>query len=474
MMDCCNTKQRWDLIILGGGSAAFSAAIKATELGAKTLMINDGLPIGGTCVNVGCVPSKTLLRAGQALHTTKRNPFSGIELTGEITDFKAMIAQKKELVGELRKTKYLDVIHDLPNITVMEGRASFVDSNTISVNGKNLQAEKIIIATGSSPYMPPIYGLENSGYLTSQTLFELEELPESLIVLGGRVIALECAQMFARFGTKVTILQRSSRILPTETEDVSLEIAKQLQSEGIRIVTDVRIESIRREGSGANISASAHGAPESFRAEHLLAALGRRPNSVGMGLENAGVKTAGDGKLLVDEELRTTSDGIYGAGDVTGEPMYVYTAAYEGKLAAENALGGLRRKRDYAGLPWVIFTDPQIAGVGMDEKQAGEAGIEAETSTLALAHLPRAIAARDTRGFIKLIREAKTKKLLGARIVAGEGSELLMEATLAIKHGITTNELAETFHPYLTLSEGVKLASIGFGKDVSKLSCCAT
>ena len=466
-------KNSINLIILGGGSAAFAAALKADELGASSVIINAGLQVGGTCVNVGCVPSKTLLRAAHTLHGATINPFNGIELNGKLTDFKSVIAQKRELVESLRQAKYLDVIKDLPNIKLIEGRGKLVNSTTVSVNGKEINAGKIIIATGSSPFLPPIKGLAESGYLTSESLFELDELPESVVVLGGRFIALECAQMLSRFGTEVTVLQRSSRIIPNQMEEISHSLAGYLESEGIKIVTSVSIESVERGGYGVTINASVSGEKKKYNAAHLLAALGQHANTHDIGLESAGIKTEDNGTLAVDDELRTTQPGIYGAGDVIGEPMFVYTAAYEGGLAAANAVAGSSKKRDYTALPFVVFTDPQVAGVGMDEKEAAQAGIETDSSTFSLTHLPRALAARDTRGFIKLVRDVKTDKLLGARVVAPEGSEMIMEAALAIKYGITVSELADTFHPYLTLSEALKLAAIGFKKDVNKLSCCA-
>ena len=464
-----------DLIILGGGSAAFAAALKANELGASSVIINDGLPIGGTCVNVGCVPSKTLLRAADILHRTANNPFKGIEVSGKLADFGEVIRQKRELVEKLRQARYSDVIKDSPNIKIVEGHGTLTGPNTVNVNGENLRADKIIIATGSSAYIPPIKGLTESGCLTSESLFELEELPRlgGVIVLGGRYIALECAQIISRFGSRVTLLQRSGNILPDEEKAVTGPLAAQLQKEGIVIHTGVKVEEVRREGKSVSVTATVNGKPEVFEASHLLCATGRKPNCAGIGLEESGVEVAGDGRLCVSDDLQTGVPGVYGAGDVIGEPMFVYTAAYEGALAAENALTGGSKKRDYSALPWVVFTDPQLAGVGMDERQATEAGFDAQTSTLPMELVPRALAARDTRGFVKLVRDVKTDKLLGARLLAAEGSEMVMEAALAIKYGITAGELADTFHPYLTLSEAVKLAAIGFKKDVKKLSCCA-
>lgn len=461
------------LLIVGGGSAAFAAALKAHELGARATLINDGLPTGGTCVNVGCVPSKTLIRAAEAHHRAANHNFAGIESNSRVSDFKAIISQKQQLVEELRQQKYLGVISDIPDIRLLQGRAQLTSPNCVEVDGQAITADRILIATGARPFTPPISGLEDSGYLTNETAFELEELPESLIVLGGRYIALETAQFFSRFGSRVTILQRSPHILPTETPDVTDALTAYLRDEGIEVVTGVSVESVNRDDGEVVVQTAVSGKPQSFRATHILAATGRKPNTDRMGLKRLGVDLDSRSFLKVGETLQTSIEGIYGAGDVIGEPMFVYTAAYEGALAAENTLNGQATPRDYTALPWVIFTDPQVAGVGLDEQQAAQEGIKVDIAKLPLSHVPRSLAARDTRGFIKLIRDQSTDKLVGARILAPEGSELLMEISMAIKFGITVKELTSSFHPYLTLSEGVKLAAITFGKDVSKLSCCA-
>lgn len=463
------------LAIIGGGSAAFAAALKAADLGARAVIINDGLPMGGTCVNVGCVPSKTLIRAAEALHRAAHPPpFAGIATSGRLVSFKEVIEQKRALVEELRQGKYADVIGDNEHITFVKGRARLLDAKTVATDTLTLKADAILIATGARPSLPPIAGLDTVPYLTNETAFELETLPESLLVLGGRYIALECAQMFARFGSRVTVLQRSDRILPDEAPDLTDALTGFLREEGMEIVTDVSTRRVTQDKEGIVVEADVHGQRRTFRATHLLVATGRAPNIEDMGLETVRVKTTARGAIAVDDLLETNVPGIYAAGDVLGENMFVYAAAYEGSLAAENALTGARRERDYTALPWVIFTDPQVAGVGLDEKQAKARGIDAQTATLPLSHVPRSLAARDTRGFIKLIRDRHTDRLVGARILAPEGAELLMEIALAIKIGIPVRDLTACFHPYLTLSEGVKLAALAFTKDVNKLSCCAS
>ncbi|VAX19616.1 Mercuric ion reductase [hydrothermal vent metagenome] len=468
-----NNNFDYDLIIIGGGSAAFSAAIKASELEKKVLMFNEGLPIGGTCVNVGCVPSKTLIRAAEQLHTANHPNFIGIISGGSTIDFREIIRKKTELVGDLREAKYIDVLKDDPNVTIVKARATLIDKTIVEADGKNYSAENILLATGSSTFIPDIPGLSEVNFLINDTLYEVEKLPEHLIVIGGRYIALENAQMFARLGSKVTILQRSFRIIPDETTDVTESLKGFLEEEGIEIKTGVKIKSVENRNGSVIVNASVKDEDEVIEGSHIFVATGRKGNTSGMGLENLGVEPHKDSFIKTNEFLQTNIPNIYSAGDVTGEYLFVYSAAYEGSLAVNNMFGEAKVSKDYSVFPWVIFTDPQVAGVGMDEDQAYKAKINYDISTIQLKDIPRSIAARNTKGFIKLIRNKDNNKLIGARILASEGSELLMEISLAIKFGLTVTELKDMFHPYLTLSEGVKLAAIGFDKDVKKLSCCA-
>ena len=478
MSDCCATPNQQPhggdrhLLIIGGGSAAFTAALKASELGARVTLVNAGLPVGGTCVNVGCVPSKTLLRAAEAHHRARRQPFAGIRGASEVTDFAAVMRQRGQLVEELRQAKYLDVVAGLPGFSLVQGRARLVGPCAAEVDGRRIEADRLIIATGAAPAIPPVEGLAEVPYLTNETAFELTELPRSLLIIGGNYIGLETAQIFARLGSRVTVVQRR-RILPSEAPNISDELLAHLGDEGIEVLEQTQVRRVHAEGGVLVAAAAGQGGDRILRATHLLLAAGRRPRTRDMGLEAAGVDMDARGFIKVDEHLQTSAAGVYAAGDVIGPPMFVYTAAYEGALAAANALGDAPASRDYGPLPWVVFSDPQVAGVGMDERQAREHGIDAEASVLPLSHVPRAIAARDTRGLIKIIRQRETHRILGARVVAPEGSELLMEVALAMRGGLTSEDLASTLHPYLTLSEGIKLAAISFDKAVDRLSCCA-
>jgi mercuric reductase len=468
----------YDLVVIGGGSAAFAAALKTSELGGRTAIVNDGLPIGGTCVNVGCVPSKATIRAAEAVHRAQRTAFDGVETTGRVADFGAVLAQVRALVPDLRQTKYVEVAADDVAIDLVAGRARLAGRegglHSVEVaGGTTLRARSVLVATGARTFVPDIPGLADAGFLTNDTLWNLEAAPEHLVVLGGGYVAVEAAQAFARLGVPVTLLQRSARVLPREDAALTDALEGFLRADGVNVLTGVATRAVRRDGDAIVVDIEVDGRTETVRGSHLLLATGRRGNTEGVGLEELGVDTGDRGFVPVDATLRTSSDGVFGAGDVLGDKMFVYTAAYEGALAARNAYQSLYAETDYTALPWVVFTDPQLAGVGLDLAQAEAAGFDAEATTLPMEYVPRALAARDTRGSVTLVRDRETDRLLGARVLAPEGSELLMEVALAIRLGITTQQFADVFHPYLTLSEAVKLAAITFRKDVGQLSCCA-
>jgi mercuric reductase len=474
-----NGRYHYDLIIIGGGSAAFAAAIKSNEAGLSTLIVNDGLPIGGTCVNVGCLPSKHLIRAAESIHRASVSPFEGIRPVTPNWDFKRIIQQKNELVATMRKKKYLDVVRDFENLTILKGRASFVDTQTITVNNVTYTARNFLIATGATTHIPKIEGLEKTGFLTHTTLFDLKEKPESLTIMGAGYIGLEIAMAYNRFRTKIRIIEFTDRVLRSQTADISAEIEKHLRNEGIEFFPNYRVENVERTASKIIITGKDVKSGREFTFEEageILVATGITPNTQEMGLEKIGIATDESGHILVNEFLQTSVSNIYAAGDCNQNPAYVYTAAYEGNLSVQSMLtrdGNEMKAANYTGLPWVIFTDPQVAGVGIDEEEAKKKGLPYEISVVALDDVPRFAAALDTKGFIKLIRNPDTDELLGARVIAPEGGELVMELSLAMKYRINVSELANSFHPYLTASEGIKLAAIGFRKDVATLSCCA-
>lgn len=472
--DCCTTGQTgrrggYDLAVIGAGSAGFSAAITAAELGARVALIGHGT-IGGTCVNVGCVPSKTLIRAAETLHQARTAArFAGIEARVGLIDWSATVAQKDELVGALRQAKYKDLLAAYEGITYVEGRARLATDGVL-VEGKPLRAGKVVITTGARPALPSIPGIEEVSYLTSTTALEIEKLPRSLLIVGGGYIGCELAQLFARAGVAVTIACRRG-LLPEAEPEIGAALTRYFETEGVTVRSGLEYRQIR--GTEDGVIALAEDNDVRLEAERVLIASGRRPNTEEMGLAEAGVALLPNGGIEVDDRLRTTKAGVYAAGDVTGRDQFVYMAAYAARLAAENALNGDSRRYDNAAMPAVVFTDPQVASVGLTEAAARQAGHRVKTSLLPLDQVPRALAARDTRGLIKLVAEEETDRLLGAHILAPEGADSIQTAVLAIKQGLTVAELAETIFPYLTTVEGLKLAAQTFTRDVAKLSCCA-
>lgn len=470
-------KGQYDLIIIGGGSAAFSAAIKAESLGLTTLMVNGGLDFGGTCVNVGCVPSKNLIRAAETAYHATHSNFGSIQPKGATIDFPQLIKDKKQLVATLQQLKYMDVVSDFKHLTMLKGWAEFIDKKTIVVNGEDkYTALKFVIATGATTNIPNIEGLNDVGYLTNVSLFDLEEKPDSLTIMGAGYIGLEIAQAYSRLGVKVRIIEFTDRPLRSQTKDITNVLVAQYENESIETLPNFRAFKFEKSGSDTIIHCNCPDGSTTQLVEkgYVVVATGTKPNTSKLGLDNIGLNLTKSGHIIVNEKMETNLPNIYAVGDTTNTPPFVYTAATEGSTAVSNAFTGEIKVVDYSSLPWVVFTDPQIAGAGMDEIEAEKQGISFEVSKLDLTHVPRALAAQDTRGFIKLIRNTKTDKLIGARVVAPEGGELIQQLSMAIKYGITVKELADNFYPYLTLGEGIKLAAITFGKDVSKLSCCAS
>ncbi len=463
--------QPYDLAVIGAGSAGFAAAITAAEQGAHVALIGHGT-IGGTCVNVGCVPSKNLIRETETLyHFKAASRFCGIQGQGHVDEWRTVIRQKDELVTSLRQSKYIDLLPSYNTVAYLEGRARLTDRG-IRVSGNLVTASKVIVATGASPSLPPIPGIAGVPYLTSTSALEIERPPKSLLVIGGGYIGCELGQMFARAGVDVAIVDIVP-ILSAVEPDISKALAGYLRDEGIVIRESTMTKAIRKTEHGIALDISADSNDETLVAEQVLVTTGRQPNTADLGLEESGVELLPNRGIKVDDRMRTTRPGVYAAGDVTGRDQFVYMAAYGARIAAENALNGDNRRYDATAMPAIVFTDPQVASVGLTEVAARQQGVQVKTSVLPLAHVPRALAARDTRGLIKLVAEAESGRLLGAHLLAPEGADSIQTAALAIKCGLTVQQLGEAIFPYLTTVEGLKLAAQSFAKDVAKLSCCA-
>ena len=466
--------KQFDLAVIGGGSAGFAASIEGAERGTKVLLVEQST-IGGTCVNVGCVPSKTLLAAAEVRHTAMRDDFRGLTTSGGGVDLGAVIAQTDELVAELRQAKYLDVLDAYPAITLVRGHAELAAPGRLNVDGDEVSTGAVVLATGARPWAPPIDGLEEAGYWTSTEALAPPYAPEHLIVLGGSAVGLEIGQLYARLGARVTVLEALGRLVPAEDASVGPELAGYLASEGISSHVGVAVRRVSRSGRTYTIDAEIDDRVVTFTADALLVATGRRPRTEGLNLERAGVALTPKGAVQVDRRLETTAPRIYAAGDVTGEAMFVYVAAHQGTVAARNALAadGAATEEDLAAVTRVTFTDPAVAAVGLTEERARAQGMSVRSAALPLAYVPRALANRDTRGFIKIVAEEGSDRVVGVHILSPNAGEMITEATLAVRYELTLQDLRDTMHPYLTFGEGLKLAAMSFDKDVTKLSCCA-
>ena len=468
-MNCCN--QPLNILVIGSGGAATAAALKAAARGAKVTVVERGT-LGGTCVNVGCVPSKVLINAAHVAHVRRESPFDGGISPGQpAIDRKALVQQQQQLVETLRQAKYADVLAQHDNIEVIRAEARFEDERHVRLSFPDGRTEtrafdRCFIGTGARPAVPEIPGLAGSPFITSTEALVLENIPPRLIVLGASVVALELAQAFARLGSRVTVLARS-RVLSKWDDAIGTTLQTRLEAEGMEVLTQAGVEEVRHDGAVFHVR-TRDGLRE---AEQLLVATGRVPNTEALNLAAAGVETRA-GAIVVDESLRTTAAHIYAAGDCTTLPQFVYVAAAGGSRAGENMTGG-EVTLDLSVVPEVIFTDPQVARVGLSEAEAREQGIETKVRTLALAHVPRAIANFDTEGLVTMVAEKDSGRLLGVQMLAQNAGDVIQSAALAIRAGMTVQELASELFPYLTMAEALKLCAQTFDQDVSALSCCA-
>jgi mercuric reductase len=456
----------YDLAIVGSGGGAFAAAITARRRDLRVLMV-ERTTIGGTCVNVGCIPSKALLAAGEARRRAGHRRFPGITTRAGPVDFAALIAGKREIVETMRREKYVDLAADY-GFEILEGNARFVEGPALDVDGRRIEAAHYLVATGAEPHVPDIPGLPQGGYLTSTTAMELDELPESMLVLGGGHVAMEQAQLFANLGTRVTMLVRSE-LARREEPEVAEGIRDAFAADCIELLEQTVPTEVRRDGD--EIVAVIDG--RELRAEQLLVATGRDPRTAGLGLDAIGVEVGAAGEVLVDADMSTTNPRVWAAGDVTGHPQFVYVAAKQGAIAVENAFERAGQRIDYSALPRITFTNPTIASAGITEAEAHARGIGCECRVLGLENVPRAIVSRNTHGVVKLVAERDTGRVLGVHLLADGAGDAILAGVYAIEAGRTVADLADGWDPYLTIGEAIHLAALSFTRDPSKLSCCA-
>jgi mercuric reductase len=449
-----------------------AAAIMAAERGAQVTLIERGT-IGGTCVNIGCVPSKVMIRAAHVAHARRKSPFdAGISTNAPQIDRKRLLAQQQARVDELRAGKYQAIIESNPNITLLRGEARFEDTKTLSLQladggARTVAFDRALIATGARPAIPPISGLKDTPYWTSTEALVSETIPPRLLVIGSSVVAAELAQAYSRLGSQVTVIARSNLFF-REDPAIGEALGQVFADEGIHVLRQTQVQFVAHVDGEFVLESSAG----TLRSDALLIATGRAPNVEALNLEGIGVVTRTGGVIAVNEHLQTSVPHIYAAGDCTDQPQFVYVAAAAGSRAAQNVTGN-EATLDLRSMPTVVFTDPQIATVGLSEAEAHLKGIETDSRLLTLGNVPRALVNFDTRGFIKMVVEAGTGRLLGVQAVAAESGELIQAAALAIHHHMTVADLASQLFPYLTMVEGLKLCAQAFTRDVKQLSCCA-
>lgn len=463
--------EKYDLVILGGGAGAFAAAIKANDLGAKTALVNAGLPLGGTCVNVGCVPSKTLLKIGEIAYYGNHD-FKSI--SGKLTvDFEQAVQEELKLVDKMRHNKYVEVLSSLKNVTHYEGKARFISKNEIELDGQKLHGEKFIIATGSAALPTPLGGIDKVDYITHIDALKLKKQPKSMVIIGAGPLGLEFGQMYHHFGTKVTILHKDQFVMPRTEPELSEGLQKYLEDEGIAIFVNARSKSVRKENGEIIVGFEINGKLQEARGEALMFAAGKTPNTKALDLEKVGVETNDRQAIKVNEDMRTTAGHIWAAGDVIDKPLRLETTAgKEGSIAAENALKNTHRTMDYSAVPYAVFTTPNLAGVGKTDEEAVGGGLKCTCNTFPFEYVPKAAIINDTRGLIKIVADNKTHQVYGVHILGPDAADLIHEATMIVKNKMTLEDVIDTVHVFPTLSESIKLAAQSFFKDVAKLSCC--
>lgn len=462
-----------DLIILGSGSTAFAAALRATSYGKKVLMFEKSV-LGGTCINWGCIPSKTMIHAAQYIHEAQLGMKIGLGTACHGVDYVRLCAHRDQVVLRLRKERYLDVLQNTAGLELVKGTARFLDQHTVEADERRYDAERFLVAVGGYPRVPAITGLERCDYLTSRSALLMKRLPKSMVIIGGGVIAVELGQMFHRLGCRITILEHGPRLLPTVEREPAQALHEILVEEGIKIVANVAFCSVDKVGDLTVINADLGDRRHEYTCERLLLAVGIAPATEGIGLEKAGVEFDRKGFVKTDRQMRTTIPGIWAAGDATGGMMIATVGAREGIVAVDNMFNqGCGCVMDYLTAPMSIFTDPEVGIVGHSEESAIQAGFDIMVNVIPVSAIPKAHVTGHTGGVIKMIADRVTGRLLGVHLVCNRGAELINEAAIALRHQVTVDELAGSLHVYPSIGEGLKLCAQGFSRDINRLSCCA-
>jgi mercuric reductase len=465
--------KEYDLIIIGGGAGAFAAANTANKLKKKTLLINYEkiLPLGGTCVNVGCVPSKIMLHQGEEYYNAVRSKFRAIKLQGK-ADFMEALKETHEMVKKFRSKNYEKVIEKQEYVDFKEGLASFVDSHNVKVNKETFKGKHFLIATGASTFVPPIKGIEEIDYITNVNIFNLKKKPKSVIIIGGGPLGMEFSQIFHHFGIKVTVLQRSERVIPKMDSMLGETLQKYLQEEGITIYTKADTKEIRKTKDGVELTVEIDGKRKVLTAEKLMLASGLKPHTELLETEKTGIKLNKRGFVSVNKYFQSSQKNIYAAGDVTGLMPLETTAAKEGNFAIHNMFESAKKTINYNEIPAAVFTSPEVAAVGITEEEFMKKYNVCLCRTVTLDHVEKAAAIKDTRGLIRMVLDPKTKVVIGVHIVGPMAADIITTATYAIKNKMTIYDIRDTVHVFPTLSEMIKKVAQSFDQNLDDMACC--
>ncbi|MDC1081064.1 dihydrolipoyl dehydrogenase [Flavobacteriaceae bacterium] len=454
---------KYDVAVIGSGPGGYVAAIRCAQLGMKTALIEKYSTLGGTCLNVGCIPSKTLLDSSHHYEDAiKHFDTHGIEIPGEIKiNFEKMIGRKRAVVEQT--TKGIEFLMDKNNITVYQGLGSFVDATHIQIQGEQketIEAKKIIIATGSKPATLPFISLDKERIITSTEALELKEIPKHLIVIGGGVIGLELGQVYRRLGTEVSVIEYANRITPAMDSACSRELTKVLKKQGVKFYLSHGVNKVERKGSVVHVTATdKKGTEVTFDGDYCLVSVGRKPYTAGLNADAAGVQLNERGQVEVNDHLQTTTSNIYAIGDVVRGTMLAHKAEEEGVMVAE-FLAGQKPHIDYNLIPNVIYTWPEVASVGKTEEQLKEAGVQYKAGQFPMRALGRARASMDTDGFVKILADANTDEVLGVHMVGARVADLIAEAVTAMEFRASAEDISRMSHSHPTYAEAVKEAAL--------------
>jgi len=451
-----------DVIVIGGGPGGYVAAIRAAQLGAQVALVEREY-LGGTCLNVGCIPTKVLLHTAELYEEILKSNIYGIKIDGNVSvDLNSLQKRKEEITSQL--VNGVTGLLRLNNIEVIKGEASFRDKNTIDVKKEDgsvitLKADNFIIATGSKPFTPPIKGIDSEGVIDSTEALALKEIPKELVIIGGGVIGIEFATLFNSLGSKVTVLEMLPYILPPIDREISEIVKMKLSMEGINIHTSAQVTSIENNNGKLEVVAKVGNDELRVAGDKVLVSVGRRAVTEGLNLDAAGVKTSKKG-IAVNNRLETNVKSIYAIGDVTGINMLAHVASEQGIVAAENIMG-LHREMDYKAIPACIYTKPEIASVGITEEEAKKSGIEYKVGKFMLSNNGKALIANEVEGtMVKIIADTKYGEILGVHIYGPRATDLIMEGTLALRLEATVDEIVTSIHPHPTISESIKEAAL--------------